>query len=128
MQLDSQNATRYLQAVQSEILVALYAYSCGRSIETDYHVNAAISLALPAGMHGMVPGQNNGDAVEEGERTMLFWQVFILDHCWAVTSRKPARLRVDEKSDMMITTPWPLWAHEYVAVCPTLCFTQMFYG
>ncbi|KLO16069.1 hypothetical protein SCHPADRAFT_823743, partial [Schizopora paradoxa] len=115
IQLDTQSATRHLQAVQTQILLALYAYACGRPIETDYHVTAAISLILSSGMHVVSPGQNNGDNVDEGERIMLFWQVFILDHCWAVASRKPARLRVDEKSDMMITTPWPLWAHEYVA-------------
>lgn len=125
-ELEGQTPQRGLQVVQTEVLLATYLFVFGRNLETEYHVSAAVRLALSYGMHRIVP-QTPGlpasairsapvDTVEEGERITVFWRVFLLDHAWAIANNKPASIRVDGSSSIVITTPWPLSAAEYEQV------------
>lgn len=124
--LDGQTPQRGLQVVQTEVLLASYLFVFGRNLETEYHVNAAVRLALSYGMHRIVPqvpGHPGSairsaptDTIEEGERISVFWSVFLVDHTWAIANNKPASMRVDGNSSIVITTPWPLSAVEYEQV------------
>lgn len=97
-----------LQAVQAEILTATYLFTCGgRSLETDFRINSAVRLALGLGMNHVIPGVSN-DSVRDGENITTFWELFLLDQMWSLTSGKPAIIRTYGTSRLSITTPWPL--------------------
>ncbi|KAI5116879.1 hypothetical protein M0805_009861 [Coniferiporia weirii] len=116
----SQSLQRSLQAVQAEILLATYLSASGRTLEVEYHVSAAVHLALGFGMNNIAPQtvHNNvvdsaPDAIEEGERISVFWKAFCLDRMWAIHSRKPAIISLKGDSRVTITTPLPLTLEEY---------------
>ena len=106
-QIATQTLQHGLQSVQAEVLLATYLFSIGgRPLETDYHVSAAVRLALGFGMNRIVP-QQVADNVEENERISVFWRVFCLDRSWAIANGKPATLRLEGDSRVTVTTPWP---------------------
>ncbi|KAL5511036.1 hypothetical protein ACEPAH_4251 [Sanghuangporus vaninii] len=112
-QIATQSLQYGLQAVQAEILLATYLFSMGgRTLETDYHVSASVRLALGFGMNRITP-RPSIDPIEEGERISVFWKVFCLDRFWAITNGKPAALRIDGSSPVIVTTPWPKSPEEY---------------
>ncbi|KAI5123184.1 hypothetical protein M0805_003951 [Coniferiporia weirii] len=137
MQIEGQSPQKGLHAVQAEILLATYLFSVGgviggRTLGTEYHVNAAVSLALGFGMHRIVSqgGSSRGparhghgsevqivapplDAIEEGERIAVFWRVFCLDRQWAIVQGRPSSLRLDGDRKVAITTPWPVSPEAY---------------
>ena len=115
-QIATQSLQLGLQAVQAEILLAIYLFAIGgRTIEADYHVSAAVRLALGFGMNRITMNPN-AEPIEEGERISVFWEVFCLDKFWAITNNKPAAIRIDGTSAVVVTTPWPKSSEEYVQV------------
>lgn len=119
----SQALQRSLHAVQAEILLATYLFASGHTLEVEYHVSAAVRLALAFGMNNIVPQMvqvhNNVvsvDAIEEGERISVFWKAFCLDRMWATHNGKPAIISLEGDSRVMITTPLPLTPEEYAQV------------
>lgn len=114
--IGSQNLQRGLQAVQAEILLATYLFAIGgRPIEADYHVTAAVRMALGFGMNRISP-RPGVDTIEEGERISVFWKVFCLDRLSASANGKPATLQLQGQSRVVITTPWPKSPEEYAQV------------
>ncbi|KAH8110762.1 hypothetical protein DFH11DRAFT_1800676 [Phellopilus nigrolimitatus] len=131
--LERQSPQRGLHVVQAEVLLATYLFAMGgavggRTLETEYHVNAAVRLALGFGMHQIVPRTVAADssrsaslrvaappidAIEEGERIAVFWRVFCLDRQWAVANGRPALLRLEGEARVMVTTPWPFETDSY---------------
>lgn len=119
-----------LQAVQTEILLATYLYSSGRTLEADYHINATVRLCLSHGMHRIVP-QTTGeptsvsasgmilqsiDEVDKRESISVFWMAFIIDRLWAIINNKPALMKQENGAGVVITTPLPLSETEYEQV------------
>ena len=103
----SANGRHRIQAIQAEILIALYLLNDGRIIEGRYHLTAAGTGVLACGLHrisahqrpptSLVPLSGLGttgmqqlvldqpkDSIELGERVNLFWSVYALDRCWSV--------------------------------------------
>jgi hypothetical protein len=124
---------RVLHTIQAEILLAYYFFANGRFLEGQYHSSAAVSLALSSGLdriRGPSPRSSAGnmelrqilpqpqDQVEEGERIACFWNIAILELCWAVSLNSPSNIPwPDEMSHSVIDTPWPLSPAEYAQAC-----------
>ncbi|EJD02547.1 uncharacterized protein FOMMEDRAFT_168970 [Fomitiporia mediterranea MF3/22] len=112
-QIAAHSLRRGLQAVQAEILLATYLFAVGgRPLETDYHISAAVRLAVGFGMNRISP-EPGVDTIEEGERISVFWMVFHLDRSWAIANGKPAGLRLHGESRVIVTTPWPNAPEDY---------------
>lgn len=113
----AQSLRHDLHAVQAEVLLGTYLFVTGAgALETGYHVNSAVSLALGFGMNRISPRADTADILEEGERINVFWRVFLLDRTWASANGKPAVFPVEGSSAVSITTPWPMDLHGYVQV------------
>jgi hypothetical protein len=117
---------RLLDVIQASCLIAKYFLANGRYLEGSYHIGAAASLAVQCGLHrplNMVgeeilapypftpaPAQ---DTVEQGERTLLFWQCYNLDRCYSVLLQKPAVIPDNMSTHESINVPWPKSISEY---------------
>jgi hypothetical protein len=109
----------------------VYFLSNGRALEGSYHANAAASLAIQCGLHGAIINRSSSfettasispfkldppkDAIEQGERILTFWQVFVLDRCWSVALHKPVTIPHGSDGYASIIMPWPQDMEEYVA-------------
>ncbi|TDL30159.1 hypothetical protein BD410DRAFT_834340 [Rickenella mellea] len=117
-----------MQAVQAEILLALYFFNSGRTVEGQYHASGASNLAIGMGLHQIrplsrsTPSRSRGSlgdttiafsippvrsAPEEAERIGLFWAVFNLDKCWSAANGSPPIMTEDGNPRTQIDTPWP---------------------
>lgn len=122
--------SRILDVIQASCMLALYFLSTGRMVEGSYHANAAASLAVQWHLNGSAtegPFDITGgtstfrlpppkDRIEDGERIMTFWQVYILDRCWSVVLHKPVVIQDGQNSNGSINAPWPLEVEQYEAV------------
>lgn len=126
-----QYQNRLLDVIQASCLLSVYFLSNGRSLEGSYHANAAASLAIQCGLHGAMTNRSSfettasispfkldppKDAIEQGERILTFWHVFVLDRCWSVVLHKPVTIPHGSDGYASITMPWPQDMEEYVAV------------
>jgi len=124
--LSGNHPQKVMHSIQAEVLLAVYFFSLGRSIEGKFHVANAVATALSAGLHkirsagfafssDVVPPPS--DAIEEGERILAAWTVFNLDKSWAVALDSPPNFQHQSKSPAMhIDTPWPLETEEFEQV------------
>ncbi|EIW83525.1 hypothetical protein CONPUDRAFT_52497 [Coniophora puteana RWD-64-598 SS2] len=125
---------RILDVIQASCLLAVYYLSCGRALEGSYHATAAASMAVQCGLHGAVTGRSRPlfdltgmgaggpfelepakDVIEQGERILTFWQVFILDRCWSVVLHKPVTILEGADGLLPIMMPWPQEMEDYEA-------------
>ncbi|KAG8214184.1 hypothetical protein J3R82DRAFT_10973 [Butyriboletus roseoflavus] len=119
---------RVLDVIQASCLLSVYFLSNGRALEGSYHAAAAASLTLQCGLHGAIMNrsvfESTGvmaplkldpakDAVEQGERILTFWQVFVLDRCWSAVLQKPATMPDGPEGCLSIVMPWPQGMEEY---------------
>ncbi|KAG2365372.1 hypothetical protein BDR07DRAFT_1374335 [Suillus spraguei] len=124
-----QYQNRLLDVIQASCLLSVYFLSNGRALEGSYHANAAASLAIQCGLHGAITNRSfettasispfkldpPKDAIEQGERILTFWQVFVLDRCWSVVLHKPVTIPHGSDGYASIIMPWPQDMEEYVA-------------
>ncbi|KAG1725281.1 uncharacterized protein EDB91DRAFT_96957 [Suillus paluster] len=125
-----QYQNRLLDVIQASCLLSVYFLSNGRALEGSYHANAAASLAIQCGLHGAMMNHSSfettasispfkldppKDAIEQGERILTFWQVFILDRCWSVVLQKPVTIPHGSDGYASIMIPWPQDMEEYAA-------------
>ncbi|KAJ6514347.1 Zn(2)-Cys(6) binuclear cluster domain-containing protein [Mycena vitilis] len=112
-----------LHTIQAEVLLAHYFLRNTRFLEAKYHVSAAVSLVLSAGLHRLrsadlhtiggplgpafhaLPAPRN--ATEENERICAFWTVLTLNNCWTTADGSPSNISYTVP-DARIDTPWPL--------------------
>ncbi|KAJ7645226.1 Zn(2)-Cys(6) binuclear cluster domain-containing protein [Mycena polygramma] len=112
-----------LHTIQAEVLLAHYFLRNTRFLEAKYHVSAAVSLVLSAGLHRLrsadlhtiggplgpafhaLPAPRN--AIEENERICAFWTVLTLNNCWTTADGSPSNISYTVP-DARIDTPWPL--------------------
>lgn len=119
---------RVLDVIQASCLLSVYFLSNGRALEGSYHAAAAASLTMQCGLHGAIMNrsvfESTGvmaplqlepakDAVEQGERILTFWQVFVLDRCWSTVLQKPATIPGGPEGSLSIVMPWPQGMEEY---------------
>lgn len=122
---------RLLDVIQASCLLSVYFLSNGRALEGSYHANAAASLTIQCGLHGAMTNRSSfettasilpfkldppKDAIEQGERILTFWQVFILDRCWSVVLHKPVIIPDGSDGYPSIIMPWPQNMEEYATV------------
>lgn len=149
--LGSAEPQKHIQALQAEVLLALYFFCVGRFLEGKYHANAAVSLALSCGLDRIRSGEISDnaqapvmssstplgsgilgtssafnlapsrDTVEEGERINTFWAVFNLDRCWSVATGSQTMLYDD--TNLGIDTPWPLDMERYEQVLKAFIYS-----
>ncbi|KAJ7155685.1 Zn(2)-Cys(6) binuclear cluster domain-containing protein [Mycena filopes] len=111
-----------LHSAQASVLLAHYFLRNARPLEGRYHASAAVATVLSAGLH-LIHGRGRppaaealpppGDAAEEGERITAFWRVLTLNNCWAGVDGAPSNVSYGT-GGLMIDTPWPLEARDYV--------------
>ncbi|KAJ7214814.1 hypothetical protein GGX14DRAFT_609467, partial [Mycena pura] len=106
-----------LYRVQAAILLAQYFFHNMRFLEGKYHLSAAVSLVLSAGLHRStavgrqqvpmlrVPPPLN--ATEEPERTRAFWTVLTMNNCWTTADGSPSNISY-WAADTLIDVPWPV--------------------
>ncbi|OJA18432.1 hypothetical protein AZE42_11594 [Rhizopogon vesiculosus] len=114
-----------LHVIQTEILLELYLFRVGRTVEARYHLGAAASLALafrlhssspadderhiPADMQSMLfdifrtPFPHPVDQIERTEGIHAFWIIFTRDKCRSAILGIPPSI----SGSVRITVPWP---------------------
>ncbi|KAJ3854603.1 hypothetical protein EV368DRAFT_63155 [Lentinula lateritia] len=125
--LSESHPQKVTQFIQAEVLLGNYFYLAGKTVEGKYHVTAAASLVLSAGLHKL---RSSGvehfgylaqpldtlapprDPIEEGELINAFWTVLTLDSFWNTVHGTPSSIPYTSPS-VRIDTPWPLIMEEY---------------
>ncbi|KAJ7321083.1 hypothetical protein DFH08DRAFT_385796, partial [Mycena albidolilacea] len=110
---------RILHSIQSSVLLAYYFLRTARFLEGKFHISAAVSVALRAGLNriraargfdsvGVRPVSDFfKDMREEGERIGAFWSVLHAHNRFASNFAYGS-------TAWTIDTPWPLDAADYV--------------
>lgn len=126
---------KIVDVIRASCLLALYFFANGRFFEGSYHSSAAAALAVQCGLHSPIQEDASWlvDANEpfdlkppksgyrEGERILAFWQVYNLDRCWSVATRKPS---VIPDGPEAISCPWPQNIDEYEQASPANLFSS----
>ncbi|KAF7332915.1 Transcriptional activator protein acu-15 [Mycena venus] len=122
--LDGDHPKRVLHSIQAHVLVSLYYFTLGRPMEGIYHSNAAVSLALSAGLHLIKSTQSRDSEIQDtplrspcslsdlAERIDGFWTVVIVNNYWAASFGSPSAIQY---CDTPIDTPWPLDLDDHVS-------------
>ncbi|KAL5514513.1 hypothetical protein ACEPAG_2602 [Sanghuangporus baumii] len=104
-----------VEAVQAEVLIALYFLCLGHNFEARYHANAAVALAFSCSLHQVKEANENltalslpppSDDNERAERIRVFWSVFELDSCWSAELESPRSFTDNPTRGTQIDTPW----------------------
>ncbi|KAL5477026.1 hypothetical protein ACEPAI_3213 [Sanghuangporus weigelae] len=104
-----------VEAVQAEVLIALYFLCLGHNFEARYHANAAVALAFSCSLHQVKEPNENltalslpppSDDKERAERIRVFWSVFELDSCWNAELESPRSFSDNPTRGTQIDTPW----------------------
>ncbi|KAL0577822.1 hypothetical protein V5O48_004150, partial [Marasmius crinis-equi] len=120
--LNSTHPSRIIHGIQAEVLLSTYFFDTGRVVEGQYHLDAAVSLAIGVGLHQIRSGRTRRsatslppprDAIEEGERINAFWTVYMLSAVWGVALGSAESTSVFEGNGGTVDTPWPLDMVDY---------------
>lgn len=128
--LSSGHPQRVIHGIQADILLANYYIAQERFFEAGHYVTSAMTTALSANMHKIrsrhaqaTAGEDAGvlptprDPVEEGERILAMWNVFVLDKMAAVaTGQTPNFATVNDRPDRRVDVPWPMDMSDYEQV------------
>ncbi|KAL5483123.1 hypothetical protein ACEPAI_8352 [Sanghuangporus weigelae] len=130
------------QAIQAEILLALYLFNDARVMEGRYHLVAAGTGVLACGLHRISDHLQNPtspislsglgvgeilvldppqDAIELGERINLFWSVYALDRCWSVALGSAPVIPDHPISGTAVHSPMPL----HLDICNNLSVDEI---
>ncbi|KAJ7351356.1 hypothetical protein DFH08DRAFT_1078404 [Mycena albidolilacea] len=124
--LSGTHPRRILHSLQASVLLAYYFIRNARILEGKYHISAAVSIALSAGLHRIRAPQGAEappisemlapprDAREEGERISAFWGVLNLNNCFASRDGTCSNISYGGSNSLVIDTPWPLETADYV--------------
>jgi len=120
--LSGNHPLKILHGIQAELLLAYYFISNSRCPEARYHITAAVSMSIYAGLHKIGPPTTTvllppRDSVEEGERIIGIWSVLILDKSLAIIlGEAPNTIFPSDDPSSKFETPWPLDMREYAQV------------
>lgn len=125
--LTGSHPQRVTQSLQTEVLLAYYFLSYGRFVAGRYHMSAAISIGMGAGLNKIRSSSLEGipitalavtlDAIEEGERVDGCWTSLFLDKAWAVAlASVPHCTCPAQVEHTQLDTPWPLEQEGYEKV------------
>ncbi|KAF8206876.1 hypothetical protein K438DRAFT_1963185 [Mycena galopus ATCC 62051] len=115
-----------LHSIQASVLLAYYFIRNARFLEGKYHISAAVSIVISAGLHRIRTSHESSvqpicgtlappkDAREEGERIGAFWSVIAVNNCWASRDGASSNISYGSASALVIDTPWPLDGADYV--------------
>ncbi|EJD07973.1 uncharacterized protein FOMMEDRAFT_150592 [Fomitiporia mediterranea MF3/22] len=128
----SSNAGRHrIQAIQTEVLLALYFFNDSRIVEGRYHLSAASTAVVVCGLHRLLASQDAPsspttlgsfpglvldmprNALDLGERINLFWAVYALVRCWGVALGSPPTIPDGPAQDVAIKSPIPKALDKY---------------
>ncbi|RDX54452.1 hypothetical protein OH76DRAFT_1340989 [Lentinus brumalis] len=107
------HGTTVLYTIQAEVLLANYFFSTGRLLEGRYHTLAAVALVTGSRFHLLDVGAMAGDPIGAGERIQAFWTVLAQDKMWASAMNTPPSICQGGRTNIQITTPWPLATGAY---------------
>lgn len=108
-----------IHGIQAEVLLAYYFIANSRYPEARYHITAAVSMSIYAGLHKIGPATTTvllppQDSVEAGERIIGMWSVLILDRSFANSlGEAPQMIFPSDDPSSQFVTPWPLDMGEY---------------
>ncbi|KAJ3541279.1 hypothetical protein NMY22_g3946 [Coprinellus aureogranulatus] len=127
--LSSGHPHQVIHGIQADVLLAYYYIAQEKYSEASYYVTSATTTALSANLHKIrsrhtVAQASEGeepnalpparDAVEEGERILAMWNVFILDKLLATaTGQMPNFVNVSDRPDRRVDVPWPMSMGDY---------------
>ena len=120
--LSGSHPVKILHGIQAEVLLAYYFIANSRYPEARYHIAAAVSMSIYAGLHKIGPPITTvllppRDSIEEGERVIGIWSVLILDRSLAISlGEAPQMIFPSDDPSSKFETPWPLDMGEYAQV------------
>ena len=120
--LSGSHPVKILHGIQAEVLLAYYFIANSRYPEARYHIAAAVSMSIYAGLHKIGPPITTvllppRDSIEEGERIIGIWSVLILDRSLAISlGEAPQMIFPSDDPSSKFETPWPLDMGEYAQV------------
>lgn len=118
--LSSDHPHRIVHGIQADILLAYYYIAQEKFVEAGHYVTSAMTTALSASLHTIRSRHTQSgveenvlasphDSVEEGERILAMWNVFVLDKMSAiVTGQMPNFVTVNDRPDRRVDVPWPM--------------------
>lgn len=122
-------ADRLVDCIRAMCMLSVYFMCNNRIAEGNHYASAATAMSIQCGLHRPITSVRGSwgidssselllppahDSLEEGERTLAFWQVYNLDRCWSVVLNKPPMYPDGRNASTSINTPWPLGMAEYV--------------
>lgn len=117
--LSGSHPLEMIHGIQAEVLLAYYFIANSRYPEARYHITAAVSMSIYAGLHKIGPATTTvllppQDSVEAGERIIGMWSVLILDRSFANSlGEAPQMIFPSDDPSSQFVTPWPLDMGEY---------------
>ncbi|KAF8916513.1 hypothetical protein CPB85DRAFT_287571 [Mucidula mucida] len=122
--LSSSHPGRVMQTIQAEILLSHYFLAYGRFLEGRYHISAAMSIGMAAGLSKVrsrtpqtVPITALAatmDPIEEGERVYACWTALAMDKSWSVALASGPNFPCPANTEGgHLDTPWPLEQEDY---------------
>ena len=106
------NQEQLIDAVQASCLIAQYFFFNRRVIEGNRHLLAAKRMAFDLGLYSISEPDVSSYAYDSGlqdtmEKSVVFWQVFMVDRFWSVTNHCDVTLP-DRSPYRYSTTPLPV--------------------
>ncbi|KAJ3741324.1 hypothetical protein DFH05DRAFT_329569 [Lentinula detonsa] len=143
--ISSSHPKKVIHAVQAEVLLGMYLYHASRPLAAKYHLNAALNMALAAGIHKIrnldasslfqyptaTDTHEEGRRITEGEKINGFWVTLSLNICLEIALQSPLDELLMIQGQTLsagVDMPWPMDIQSYatrilipVAIdCPTV--------
>ncbi|KAJ3991756.1 hypothetical protein F5050DRAFT_1812173 [Lentinula boryana] len=143
--ISSSHPKKVIHAVQAEVLLGMYLYHASRPLTAKYHLNAALNMALAAGIHKIrnldasslfqyptvTDTHEEGRRITEGEKINGFWVTLSLNICLEIALQSPLDELLMIQGQTLsagVDMPWPMDIQSYatrilipVAIdCPTV--------
>ncbi|KAJ3790513.1 hypothetical protein GGU10DRAFT_258341 [Lentinula aff. detonsa] len=131
--ISSSHPKKVIHAVQAEVLLGMYLYHASRPLAAKYHLNAALNMALAAGIHKIrnldasslfqyptaTDTHEEGRRITEGEKINGFWVTLSLNICLEIALQSPLDELLMIQGQTLsagVDMPWPMDIQSYATV------------